>query len=135
MQTREAVWRPYEDDPLFVPQILLGLNALEPDDAARLCRYLAALDQQPGDRLAVFVQQPVGGGRVADGDDGEQGARGDEVADPRRDRAVGQFAHQVRAGRLPADQRLADDGGVGWVGWGGRVGGVAHAGGAMPEAD
>ena len=46
MQTREPVWRPYEDDPLFVPQILLGFDALEPDDADRLRRYLAALVAQ-----------------------------------------------------------------------------------------
>ncbi len=43
MQSREAVWRPYEDDPLFVPQTLLGFDALEPDDADRLRRYLVAL--------------------------------------------------------------------------------------------
>jgi hypothetical protein len=46
MQTREPVWRPYEDEPLFVPQILLGFDALEPDDADRLRRYLAALVAQ-----------------------------------------------------------------------------------------
>jgi hypothetical protein len=46
MQGREAVWRPYEDDPLFVPQVLLGFDALEPEDADRLCRYLAALVAQ-----------------------------------------------------------------------------------------
>lgn len=46
MQIREAVWRPYEDEPLFVPQVLLGFDALESDDADRLCRYLAALVAQ-----------------------------------------------------------------------------------------
>src|SRR5512146_1140035 len=43
MRTREAIWRPYEDDPLFVPQILLGFDALEQEDVDRLCRYLTAL--------------------------------------------------------------------------------------------
>ncbi len=72
-----------------------------------------AFDQQPGDGLAVLVQQPVGGRRAGDRDDGQQRPRGDEAADPRRHRAVGQLAHQVRAGRLPADDRLADVGAVG----------------------
>jgi hypothetical protein len=42
------VWRPYEDEPLFVPQMLLGFDALEPDDAERLTRYLAALVTRRG---------------------------------------------------------------------------------------
>jgi hypothetical protein len=48
MLAREAVWRPYEDQPLFVPQILLGFDALEPDDADRLTRYLTALVARRG---------------------------------------------------------------------------------------
>lgn len=40
---RRAVWRPYEDEPLFVPEILLGFDSLQPDDADRLTRYLEAL--------------------------------------------------------------------------------------------
>ena len=77
-----------------------------------------ALDQQAGDGLAVFVQQPVGGRRAGDGDDREQGARRDEVADPRRDRAVGQLATSG-AGGSPASRSPA--GWWGGVGWGGRV--------------
>lgn len=45
---RQAVWRPYEDEPMFVPQMLLGFAALEPTDAARLTRYLAALVARRG---------------------------------------------------------------------------------------
>jgi hypothetical protein len=45
---RNAVWRPYEDEPLFVPQMLLGFDALEPADADRLTRYLAALVARRG---------------------------------------------------------------------------------------
>ncbi len=45
---REAVWRPYEGEPLFVPQILLGFDALEPADAHRLTHYLAALVARRG---------------------------------------------------------------------------------------
>jgi hypothetical protein len=45
---RQAVWRPYEDEPLFVPQMLLGFEALEPADADRLNRYLAALVARRG---------------------------------------------------------------------------------------
>ncbi len=45
---REAVWRPYQDEPLFVPQMLLGFDALEPADADRLTRYLAALVARRG---------------------------------------------------------------------------------------
>jgi hypothetical protein len=48
MLAREAVWRPYEDEPLFVPQMLLGFDALEPADADRLTRYLAALVARRG---------------------------------------------------------------------------------------
>ena len=40
---RGAIWRPYEDQPLFVPQMLLGFHALDPADADRLTRYLTAL--------------------------------------------------------------------------------------------
>ena len=65
-----------------------------------------ALDEQPGDRLAVFVQQPVGGRRAGDGDDRQQGARRDEVADPDATGPSGSSRHQVRAGCLPADDRL-----------------------------
>ena len=46
--TRNVVWRPYEDEPLFVPQMLLGFDALEPADADRLTRYLAALVARRG---------------------------------------------------------------------------------------
>ena len=42
MPSRPA-WRPYEDEPLFVPEVLLGFAALEPADAKRLTCYLAAL--------------------------------------------------------------------------------------------
>ena len=42
------MWRPYEDEPLFVPQMLLGFDALEPADADRLTRYLAALVARRG---------------------------------------------------------------------------------------
>jgi hypothetical protein len=42
-QKREMVWRPFEDEPLFVPDMLLGFHALEPADADRLTQYLAAL--------------------------------------------------------------------------------------------
>lgn len=42
-EDHRTVWRPYEDKPLFVPQILLGFEALESADAERLTRYLAAL--------------------------------------------------------------------------------------------
>jgi hypothetical protein len=45
---REALWRPYEDEPLFVPQMLLGFDALESADADRLTRYLAALVTRRG---------------------------------------------------------------------------------------
>jgi len=44
----EAIWRPYEGEPLFVPEMLLGFNALEPADADRLTRYLAALAARRG---------------------------------------------------------------------------------------
>lgn len=43
-----GLWRPYADDPLFVPELLLGVHALEPTDADRLARYLAALVQRRG---------------------------------------------------------------------------------------
>ena len=46
--TTAALWRPYEDEPLFVPQMLLGFDALEPADADRLTRYLAALVARRG---------------------------------------------------------------------------------------
>ena len=46
--SRKAAWRPYEDEPLFVPQMLLGFDALEPADADRLTRYLAALVARRG---------------------------------------------------------------------------------------
>jgi hypothetical protein len=46
--TAAALWRPYEDEPLFVPQVLLGFDALEPVDADRLTRYLAALVARRG---------------------------------------------------------------------------------------
>lgn len=36
-------WRPYEDEPLFVPEMLLGLHRMEAADAHRLTRYLAEL--------------------------------------------------------------------------------------------
>jgi len=45
---RQAVWRPYEDEPLFVPQMLLGFDALERADAARLVHYLTALVARRG---------------------------------------------------------------------------------------
>ena len=45
---RDMVWRPYEDEPLFVPQMLLGFDALEPADADRLTRYLTALVTRRG---------------------------------------------------------------------------------------
>jgi hypothetical protein len=45
---REAVWRPYEDDPLFVPEMLLGFDALDPSDADRLTRFMAALVARRG---------------------------------------------------------------------------------------
>jgi hypothetical protein len=45
---RDTVWRPYEDEPLFVPQMLLGFDALEPTDAERLTRYLTALVARRG---------------------------------------------------------------------------------------
>ncbi len=46
--TRDLVWRPYEDEPLFVPEMLLGFDALEPADADRLTRYLTALVTRRG---------------------------------------------------------------------------------------
>ena len=43
------------------------------------------------------------------------------------DRAVGQLAHQVRAGRLPADHRLGGVGRLGWPRWlAGRAGRVVR---------
>ena len=45
---RPGPWRPYEDAPLFVPEITLGLSALHPDDADRLTRFLAALVARRG---------------------------------------------------------------------------------------
>ena len=44
----EAIWRPYEGEPLFVPEMLLGFDALEPTDADRLTRYLASLAARRG---------------------------------------------------------------------------------------
>lgn len=46
--TERTLWRPYADDPLFVPEMLLGFDALKPTDAERLTRYLAALVQRRG---------------------------------------------------------------------------------------
>ena len=42
------MWRPYEDEPLFVPQMLLGFERARADDAERLTRYLAALVARRG---------------------------------------------------------------------------------------
>lgn len=43
-----ALWRPYADQPLFVPEMTLGYAALEPVDADRLGCYLAALVARRG---------------------------------------------------------------------------------------
>lgn len=43
-----SAWRPYEDEPLFVPEVLLGFGALEPADAKRLTCYLADLVARRG---------------------------------------------------------------------------------------
>ncbi len=45
---RPGTWRPYEDAPLFVPELILGLPALEPDHAGQLTRFLAALVARRG---------------------------------------------------------------------------------------
>jgi hypothetical protein len=44
----DPVWRPYVDQPLFVPELTLGYSALDPTDAARLRRYLTALVSHRG---------------------------------------------------------------------------------------
>jgi hypothetical protein len=46
--TSEAMWRPYEDGPLFVPEMMLRDEVLAPEDAERLTRYLAALVTRRG---------------------------------------------------------------------------------------
>ena len=49
------MWRPYEDEPLFIPQMLLGFDALESADADRLTRYLAALVARRGAVHAIVA--------------------------------------------------------------------------------
>lgn len=39
-------WRPYEDEPLFVPEVLTGFHSMEASDAQRLVRYLTGLVAQ-----------------------------------------------------------------------------------------
>lgn len=41
-------WRPYEDDPLFVPEVLTGFHTMASGDAQRLTRYLSELVAQRG---------------------------------------------------------------------------------------
>jgi hypothetical protein len=43
-----ATWRPYEDEPLFVPEVLIGFGALEPAEAKRLTCYLLDLVARRG---------------------------------------------------------------------------------------
>ncbi len=43
-----ALWRPYEDEPLFGPGMLTGVHSMEDADADRLVRYLSALVAQRG---------------------------------------------------------------------------------------
>jgi len=43
-----SLWRPYEDEPLFVPEMLLGFDALASSDSHRLTDYLLALVGQRG---------------------------------------------------------------------------------------
>ncbi len=64
------------------------------------------VDEQPGDGLAVLVQQPVHGGYRAGGDDGDERARRDHAGDAVADRAARQRGEQVRTGRLPAGDQL-----------------------------
>ena len=48
MTPSQAVWQPYEDEPLFVPEVLLGFEALEPTDAKRLTLHLGELVARRG---------------------------------------------------------------------------------------
>jgi hypothetical protein len=64
------------------------------------------LDEQPGDGLAVVVEQPADRGHAGRGRRGEQRARCDEAGDPGRDLAVRQVPERVRVGRPPAGHRL-----------------------------
>ena len=43
-----TAWRPYEDEPLFVPELILGLGSLEPADAKRLTDYLTDIVARRG---------------------------------------------------------------------------------------
>ena len=64
------------------------------------------VDDQLGDRLVVFVQQPVDIGRGAGGNHGHERAHADEARDADADRAPRQVGKQVRAGQPPAGYLL-----------------------------
>ena len=82
--------------------------------AVRPAATAGLVDEQPGDGLAVLVQQPVRGGPVLVAVTGEQGARRDEAGDAgrRSGRPAGRRAGAggMPASRSPAATRVAGTG-------------------------